>query len=454
MDILSAPLALLQRIDRTRRIRFGAAASTVRGLFMLMVAALLGGCVSYSMHNQAMERLLIDHGPAQALAALDKTNNFSSQKTLRELDRGVLTRMVGDLEGSNLALEQAKRVMTEVDAISLREQAAAITINDTLRSYLGAPFERILIHTYKTLNYLELNDYDSARVEALQLDVLMKSFDEDRELPIARYITGLVFESLNETGDALIAYRKAYQAYRANDQPVPSQLQQDLLRLTLAMDLAHEHEQLRQAFAQPEWQPPTPAAGEGELVFILHNGLIPRKHEQAITAQDPGTGQLHRIATPYYEKRNPDIHNARIKVADRTAEAELMARLDDHAEAALEAEMPKIIARAIARVAVKNKVVDNTRDSNNNNGALLAAVVNIAGVVTERADTRSWITLPQQILVARLNLPAAHYDFNVALQNSAGATRHVERYTKTIEPGRKTFVSLHWPASHSTRWRP
>ena len=452
MNKLSAPLAPRQRIDRTRHIRVAAGALQHRWWIAVVAIAMLSGCVSYSLHNQAMEQLLIDHGPAEALAALDETNNFSGQKTLRALDRGLLTRMTGDLDESNLALEGAKHAMTEVDAISLREQAAAVTINDTLRSYLGPPFERILIHTYKTLNYLELGDYTGARVEALQLDVLMKTFDDDRELPIARYIAGLAFEALDETSDALIAYRKAYHAYQAAELAVPRQLQHDLLRLTQALDLANEHAQLRQAFELPDWQPAGTAREDGELVFILHNGLIPRKHEQAITAQEPTTGQLHRIATPFYEKRTPDVSDAHIKVGTRTARTELMARLDHHAEAALEAEMPQIIARAIARVAVKNKIVDNTR--NNDNGALLAAVVNIAGVVTERADIRAWTTLPQQILVARLNLPADHYDFNIALQTPAGITRHVERYSKTIEPGRKTFVSLHWPASQSTRWRP
>lgn len=417
---------------------------------VLAAALALGGCVSFSYMHDPVERALLTRTPQKALEALESRNLPGSDKVLYHLDKGMLLRMQGEFEASNKALETARRAMEKLEAVSVTEQAMAVTVNDSLRGYAGARFERALLHVWKALNYLELGRLDEARVEMLQLDVLMKEQGPEQELPFARYLAGLVFEARGEWSDALIAYRKAYEACRRHGMAVPAQLQDDLLRLTRRQGLDDEHRRFQDEFGLRDWRAREDGARQGELIVVLGNGLMPRKHEQAINAQDPGSGQLHRIATPFYETRTAAVQTMEVSAGGQTRRGELMDTLDRHARDDLAREMPKIVARALARVVVKNRVADEARRKD----AVVGLVVNVAGFITERADTRGWYTLPQQIMIARLPLPEGGHAVRVELREGSGRAV-VQEYPAVSEVrGGMRFISLHWPASQSNYRRP
>ena len=107
----------------------------------------------------------------------------------------------------------------------------------------------------------------------------------------------------------------------------------------------------------------------------------------------------------------------------------------------LERRKPEILARALARAVLKYNA---SREAQKNNEAL-AFMVNVAGVLTERADTRSWSTLPSRISLLRWPLTAGHYRIDVDLLGDDGivvAQRTFEDVA--IVAGEKRFLSLHW----------
>jgi len=74
-------------------------------------------------------------------------------------------------------------------------------------------------------------------------------------------------------------------------------------------------------------------------------------------------------------------------------------------------------------------------------GSLL---VRVATIATERADTRSWLTLPANVQLARLSLPPGSYDVTVELlgkDQNLIATRVYPQVT--IRQARKTYLSQH-----------
>jgi len=82
--------------------------------------------------------------------------------------------------------------------------------------------------------------------------------------------------------------------------------------------------------------------------------------------------------------------------------------------------MPVITARAIARMAVKDTMAKAASSGGGNSSSstgagLLGLAVNITAVLTERADTRSWFTLPGEIHLARLSLPPGEYNVKIEL---------------------------------------
>jgi len=406
-------------------------------------------CVSVTLNRGEIESYLLRQQPEQALATLESHNPDDRNKSLYLLDKAMLLRMQNRFEDSNSAFEKAKKLTAKLDAVSLREQAAAITINDSQRSYLPPVFEQVLVHCFQAINYLQLQQYDEARVEILQLNELLKQEDEI-QMPFARYLSGLVFEFNYELDNALIAYRKAYQAYGSYHSPIPLVLKEDLLRLTDYLGLSEEHKKFQDEFALQAWPRQQEVNQQAHVIALVFNGLMPRKHSFEISVQSPADGQLHRISTPFYEHRAVRVYRAELSTETSSTSSELIAQLDEPARAALKSEMPAIIARTIARVSIKNKVVDKTR----NDTPLLSLALNIATFLTEQADTRGWNTLPQQILIMRLNLPAGSHDLKLTLAGSSLPGTIQPWQQVTINKGESRLFSYHWPDSYVTQRRP
>lgn len=408
------------------------------------------GCVSHTLNKAEIEQFLLAQQPDLALEQLALKKVKDRNRVVYLLDQGMLKRMQGDLVGSNTSLEEAKQLSAQLSALSFREQSTAMSVNDAMRSYLPPLFERVLIYCLKALNYLELQQEDAARVEILQMDELLKQ-SEDFYFPFARYISGLVFDFDDEPDNALIAYRKAYKGYLEKSNPIPLQLKQDLLRLTDYLGLKDEHRQYVETFKLAAWPRQADVRNNGTVVMVVFNGLIPRKHSQEINSQSLSDGQLYRIAVPYYEKRKASVRSAQVRVADsplnKKALLENFAQLDDYAEAALTEEMPKIMGRAVTRVAVKNTTVNKAADEN----PLLGLALNLATFVSEQADTRGWYTLPQEILISRMVLePGADQALELDLHGSGhpGARKNWENIH--IHKGQMQVLSWYWSESTVT----
>lgn len=403
-------------------------------------------CVSITRDRGEIENYLLNQQPEQALATLESHQPADRNQSLYLLDKAMLLRMQNRFEDSNLAFEKAKILTQQLDAISLREQAAAVSINDSLRSYLPRVFEQVLVHCFQAINYLQLQQYDGARVEILQLNELLKQ-EDDIQIPFAHYLSGLVFEFNRELDNALISYRKAYQSY---DSTIPLILKEDLLRLTDYLGLSEEHKAFQNEFALEAWPNQQEVNQQAHAIALVFNGLIPRKHSFDISVQSPTDGQLHRISTPFYEHRAVKVYRAELSAEASSTNSELVAQLDQHARAALDSEMPGIIARTIARVSIKNRAVDKTREDT----PLLSLALNIAAFLTEQADTRAWNTLPQQILIMRLNLPAGSHDLKLTLSGSTLPGTMQSWQQVNINKGESRLFSYHWPDSYVTQRRP
>ncbi len=119
-----------------------------------------------------------------------------------------------------------------------------------------------------------------------------------------------------------------------------------------------------------------------------------------------------------------------------------MSNVNDIAVSALDHKLPGITARAIARAVIKTRAVSKAQQEGN--GAL-GLLINVAGVATERADTRSWTTLPNQIHLARLRLPPGRYDLQVQVLALHGGVVHTEEYNGfEIRAGTQRLITRHW----------
>ncbi len=458
-------------------------------LAVLACILALNGCATYSNSFAVIEHQLEGQQYDEALKTIEDSSKDKKDRVLYLLNKGMVLRMKRDFTASNESLEAAKNEMERLYAASVSENALSFVVNDSTVSYAGDDYEQVLVHLYMALNYLELGQRDEARVEVLQVDLKLREIGESipankfTEDALSRYLSGMIYEELGEWSDAMIAYRKAYEAYKKYQEnfsvPIPAMLKLDLVRLAQREGLTDELATYQKEFGiAPVKKQTAKTETEGELVFILNNGLAPIKREEVIGTWAPGPSVvvdkskrpvrplpprraaqavaestappvMVNIALPYYESRRNRITSARISVSGLQADTQLMEDIDAIARASLKSRMPAITARAVAR-AISKGVIQESVDKSGQQGDDAAAkligslLVRVVAIATERADTRSWLTLPANIQLARLSLPPGSYDVTVELLGGNGQVIATKLYPQIpIRKERKTYLTQH-----------
>lgn len=420
------------------------------------VLLFLSGCASYSHSFKPIDNKLAANDPQSALMLLEAQDHSDRNQLLYLLNKAMLQRMQGDYAASNQTFEQAKQIIQTYSATSVTEQSAAFIVNDTTRTYIGIPMEQVMLHVYEALNYLESGDLDAARVEAMQVDVKLRQLTQDSPEsalsvdPFARYLAGMIFEDLREDSDAMIAYRKAYEAYLEHESlypvVIPDSLKMDLLRMSRNMGLHEEHESFKFRFGITESDIIDRDPSHGEVVLFFSNSLAPVKQEQSQAIVDPMSGILVRISLPYYLDHPNQISSASLTTGQYTSQTELVENINGIAHATLQAYMPAITARAIARALVKYQMARQAGNRNDGND-VAGAIIMMMNFATERADTRSWLTLPAEIQMARLSLPAGKHDLEIKLTDYKGQIMKVFQLKDfEVQPGKRRYISYHYTA--------
>ena len=420
--------------------------------------AALAGCATFSDTIQSTERSLAQQQPKAALAAYEKLKPNAADRVLYLMNTGMLERMSGDYDASTRTLEQTKGQIDALRALSLREQALSVTVNDATKSFVGEDYEQVMVNNFLALNYLERGQVDAARVEALQVDILLREkrqrtskgnpYQEDA---FARYLTGIIYEDEGEWSDAMIAYRKAYEAYskqlKTFGVAMPETLKHDLIRLADRMGIAEEAKRYREEFKIDQTLSEADLLERGEIIFIVNAGLAPLKRERSVTAPNPATGRIVRVAVPEYRPRAHAFAYALLTADAASAKTSRVENVEGIAMKTLDSEIAGITARAIARAVAKDTIAGAAASSGGNNSsgaALLGLAVNLAGVFTERADTRSWFTLPGDIHLARLPLPPGDYKLKIDLHGADERLLGSREVKISLRKGEKKYLSQHW----------
>ncbi|HEX6551006.1 MAG TPA: hypothetical protein VF117_10070 [Gammaproteobacteria bacterium] len=410
----------------------------------------LGGCATYQASMQQVDQSLLAGNPAAALKAL-KPMAGGRDQVLYLLNKAMILRMQGDYAASSDAFEQAKHLMNYLEGISVSENVAALSLTENLRSFEGELYDRLLLHVYLGLNYLQTGDADSARVEVQQIDDLLKRLYPGTDAApdggdaFARYFSGLVYEDEGDWSDAMIAYRKAYQAYRAEgvaDRNIPPDLQISLCRFADYLGLDQERDDYKQRFGIESWPPVLPAGGDpqGQLVFVLSNGLAPQKIAVTSVVQDPRSGHLFSISLPRLQPRAPSVSNASVAIDGQLANTYQVESVAYDASRALAAELPRLTAYEISRNVARQAVANQADKKEQGMGMLLSFI----GTAVDQADTRIWNTLPDDIQLARLRLPPGKYELTVSLHGRNGNIVDNKSFDDVvIKPGRITFTAWH-----------
>lgn len=409
----------------------------------LLLVLALSGCASYVGSFDAMDHALARRDVPAALDALQPLAESDHNRALYLLDKAMLLRIQHDYAGSIKAFKAVKVLLRHLEATSISENVAALTVTENLRSYVPPLYERLLIYVYQSLNYLQSGDIQAARVESRQIDVLLKRLypntdaAPDGVAAFARYFAGLVYEDTHAYDDAMIAYRKADAAYRKAGQTVPPALRISLCRLADYLGLTSELARYQQRFRLHHWPPVDTNKGpaQGQLVVLVNNGRAPARVAKTQALQDYHNGHLFSISLPVLQRRKPPARNVTLQIGPHRVRTQPVDDIAAHAQRVLEQQRGRLIASELARNITRGAIANQADKVN----PLLGVLVTLTGAVTDRADTRTWGTLPDTIQMARLWLAPGTYNMVVSRRGRSSGEHAFSDVQ--IRPGRITFIT-------------
>jgi hypothetical protein len=424
-----------------------------QGIFMLhsrlllvtLALSVLGlsGCATNPMRSYDDElkqtaASIASNNIPKALAEHEK-NSSTEKDLLYFLEKGKLLRLNQQIpESRDTWLQADEKVRLWEEEVKLNPDKilsylGSAIVNDKMIRYDGQDFEKVMLSTNLALNHVLLGDWDKARTEikkmhereAIIADLRAKEMEKVEEeakkrevkteikdlkgYPVetlddpevtklknsyqsafGHYLAGFVYEALNEPSLAAPGYRKAIE------------LRPGIKILEDGLSYLDKRTGTRMG-----------KANLTDVLFVVESGMAPARESITIPLPIP-TGSsivVSPISFPIVKtsKAAPPAFltldgNARLGLSSITS-------LDIMAKRALRDDMPGIILRTTIRAITKGVAQDQMQKKG---GALLGVVAAVAAVVTESADERAWRTLPADISIARVQLPAGKHVVEIA----------------------------------------
>ena len=429
------------------RNRWLTATLMIKTFPFLFIACLIIGCSGYKM--QDLQIALEAGHPEKAYTNLKK--NAPKKPDIPFLfELGLVAHYANRFQESSRAFDQAGDITEDRYTKSVSKEAASLVTSDKLRPYPGTRYERLLSHYYRALNYVYQGQLDGALVECRRATALINYFKGENEdydffgTGFLAYLSGILFEATGEWNDAYISYKQAAEYYRNAAEKtgveMPADIGGSLVRLARKLgftdELVRYQEQYGKFSSRPE--------NTGELILFYESGYVPPKVEEALTFpilkkddvedekfvptlmgrqgrvyKDIELEYILRVAIPTIDSHRPLLSGIEVVVGDVKTRGMLVEDVENIAIETLNAQRTGILLRTLVRAVGKYLIY---RKANTENEAL-GLLVNLAGVVTEQADTRSWQTLPNQIFMVRMPLPAGTHTLNLSFLGEDGRIR-------------------------------
>jgi len=396
----------------------------------------------------------------------DKILYLQERARVSELDKKIEW-SIEDYENAAKVIEE-NQMKASISASSLGSIGASLLTNDNAIPYTGYGYEKVFLHSFQTLNYLELGKLEGEMVEvrranneqtyALQQNEkeVAKVQDEAKKHQVSSatneagfskayadmafaasgvknsfqnaftfYLSGVLYEMDNDPNNALISYKKAVEIYPENKYAVDS-----VFRLAESMRFEDDLEHYGKLFGKVN--PQKPRAGDGRLVVVYEDGFVPMKEQLMIPFF--WNGISYTIAMPYYSSDITPAYSMSLLHNNRLlGKTENICTVRALAVKALMEEYSGIFIRQVIRIVVKDQIQRQAQKQD----SVLGLVTAIGALLSERADRRSWLTLPDNVQVGDYFIPAGEYTFNLDHPSAQGVSPVV-----AVQDGKTTILRV------------
>ena len=402
----------------------------VSKFFLIFSLIGLTACSTYQLRLQKTRQLLKGQQYSEAAASVqEKAFKEGDDQLIYLLDYALIQQYAGNYDESNKAFQLADQISEVKDYHSISRITGSLLLNESLVQYKGDAFEKILINAFGSINYLMMNNQESALIEVRRLNEKLRLYREEAKKDFgqnafALYVSAMAWEEDGKYDDAYIDYEKVHKLA-----PHLDFVKKDLIRASIVSQRKEMTKKWKKEFSGVELGEQWKDRENGELVLLYQQGWGPRKRPNPVWLRVPKLYPLRSRTA----KARLDITGA------IGAETEKLFSVEQVAIQTLDDEYAGLIAKRIAGRVVKDTVANEIGKKNKGLGNLARLAMDIV----DQADLRQWSTLPQSLQVARVYLKEGTYKVRVQGLTGAGVPSGESMPEKeiVIQKGKKTFLN-------------
>jgi hypothetical protein len=435
--------------------RFAAHAATLIACASLLLG--IPGCASHADRvRQARETFFSGDVMACTEQLQNQVSALHSDRDVLELDQAMAELFAGRPQESERKLRAVRDRFDDLEQKNAAEAAISMLTDDNRRAYAGEDYEKVMIRVMLALSSL-VGDGQDAEAYSLQIS------EKQQQIIDAGATDG-------ETNPKLAYQRVAVGAY---------------LHGMLCEATHRNYDDTERSYAQVvEWQPDFvqggwdlirarqgthSARGNGVLYVFAFVGRGPYKEAVSeiptseamliadriisMTADQSIPPTLAPIQVPQVVVSHNEVDQIQIAVDGKPVGAtQTITNVGHLAVQQYQAIYPQVMARAVARRAIKKAAVYSAKSSLDTNPwvGLAFDAAGVAWEATESADTRCWALLPDRIQVLRVELPAGEHRLAMRPANRQYIVGAETPAAIPIEDGRNTYVLACFPSARLT----
>jgi hypothetical protein len=314
-------------------------------------------------------------------------------------EAGLVSLTAGDFEGAVEHLTEAAAFAEEledaslVDPESLVESLASWTLSEGSKEYLGEGYERVMVHACLGLAYLAQGKVEDLLVEIRRSNDLLAAEESLYETKyqaggFGHYLSAIGYELRGEYDEAYIDYLSMYDKGLGKALVGPS-----LVRLSQQMHRSEDIGRFATEFGEVAEIP----SDSAKIILLAGVGLGPMKRETRLDV--PTSNGIFSWAVPSFAPQGDFGTNLEIRTDDIAASSVIVEDVAAVARQNLDDRIAMLSVKSAVRGALKFKL---TRELEKKHGSAGFFAGQLFSLATERADLRSWLTLPSTWQAARL----------------------------------------------------
>ena len=398
-------------------------------------------------------------------------------RVLYYLDQGMLYHWAGNYELSNEMLTKAENAIEELFTKSVSKAVASGFLNENAKDYFGEDYENIYLNVFKALNYIALDDNESALVEIrrvqIKLNLLEDKYKEiveeynasdnaEGEIPykesrfhndvLARYLSLLLYRAEENWDDARIDSESIHEAWETQKsiynftQPtlptvIPVDENQALVNVVSFSGMSPV--KLADTFyidTGPNivWLTMTGQSEEYVTNLVGFNFLI---------IPGVGAGFHFKVQFPRLSSRRSEADRVVVKFDGvEVAEIPMLEKMEDIARETFLLKQPITVGKTIIRATIKNVTKEIGKDAMQQGlsdqgvggffvGLLAGIAADVAVDATENADLRISQFFPSYARAVEISVPPGTYNVTVEYWNGKNLMRAVDHESREFTPG-------------------